>query len=122
MHLKTQPKIGIDLVELDDFAERLDERLLNRLLSETERMRYDRITHPRRKLEYAAGRFAAKEAYTKAYRQFDQPLNFTDVTISEDEMGAPILLSAYRKTDHVEVSISHTRHYVIAIVSLIKAP
>lgn len=121
MHSTTPPSIGIDLVELDDLAQRLDERLLNRLLSPAERDRYDRITHPQRKLEYVAGRFAAKEAYTKAYRQFDQPLNFTDVAILEDAHGAPIVVSSYRPEDTVQISISHTRHYAIAIVSVHKA-
>lgn len=122
MHSTTPQNIGIDLVELDDFAQRLDARLLKRLLSPAERDRYERITHPQRKLEYAAGRFAAKEAYTKAYRHFDEPLNFTDVMILEDDTGAPIVVSRYRPTDRVQVSISHTRHYVVAIVSVHKAP
>ena len=121
MHSTTPPSIGIDLVELDDFAQRLDTRLLNRLLSPAEREHYDRISHPQRKLEYVAGRFAAKEAYTKAYRQFDQPLNFTDVSILEDVHGAPIVVSSYRPEDYVQVSISHTRRYVIAIVNIHKA-
>ncbi|TVP94403.1 MAG: holo-[acyl-carrier-protein] synthase [Acholeplasmatales bacterium] len=121
MHSTPHPTIGIDLVELDDFRCRLDDRLLNRLLSLKERSRYETITHPQRKLEYVAGRFAAKEAYTKAYRQFERPLNFTEVEILEDAHGAPIITSTYRPQDSLHVSISHTKHYVIAIVSLQKA-
>lgn len=108
-------EIGIDIVEFAQFKERLNEKFINRILSKREIERYDSITNKQRKLEYIAGRFAAKEAYTKVYKNFIKPVNFTDVEILVDEFGAPYIESKYMSEDIVKVSISHSKNYVIAI-------
>jgi holo-[acyl-carrier protein] synthase len=107
--------IGIDIVEFEEIKERLSERFVKRILSKDELVRYDRIKNAERKIAYLAGRFAAKEAYTKVYKRFDEPLNFTDVVILNDELGAPYITSKYRPSDKVSVSISHSRNYAVAI-------
>lgn len=107
--------IGIDLVEFEDLKARISKRFVSRILSERELAIYEKIHHPQRKLEFLGGRFAAKEAYTKAYRSFDTPLNYVDVEVLKDEIGAPYIESKYRKEDKVELSISHSPSYVVAI-------
>jgi len=107
--------IGIDLVEFEDLKARVNQRFIDRVLSKREKTMYDKIHHPKRKLEFLGGRFAAKEAYTKAYRSFDGPLNFVDVEVLKDDLGAPYIETTYRKQDKVEVSISHSPSYVVAI-------
>lgn len=109
-------QVGIDIVELDEIRERLSDRFVQRVLSEEELARYHDIHNTERKLQFLAGRFAAKEAYTKVYKQFDQPLMFADVTIRNDESGAPYIVSTYRPQDELSLSISHSRNYAVAVV------
>ncbi len=107
--------IGIDIVEFEEIRERLSDRFVNRILSEQELVRYKQIKNTDRKISYLAGRFAAKEAYTKVYKRFEEPLNFKDVIILNDQFGAPYIISKYKPDDHVSVSISHSRNYAVAI-------
>ncbi len=108
--------IGIDIVEFEEIKERLSDRFINRILSDKELEKYHEIKNTDRKLSYLAGRFAAKEAYTKVYKRFEEPLNFKDVTILNDENGAPYIISKYCPLDTLSISISHSRNYAVAIV------
>ena len=108
-------QIGIDIVEFEEIKERLTDRFVNRILSEQELLKYNQIRNSDRKISYLAGRFAAKEAYTKVYKKFDESLNFKDVIILNDEDGAPYIISKYRPEDKLILSISHSRNYAIAI-------
>ncbi|MCF7926206.1 MAG: holo-ACP synthase [Candidatus Izimaplasma sp.] len=110
--------IGIDIVEFEEIKERLSDKFIHRILSERELEKYNSITHTKRKISYLAGRFAAKEAYTKAYKQFDTPLNFKDVTVLNDQTGAPYIVSTYRPKDTVLISISHSRNFAVAMCSI----
>ncbi len=107
--------IGIDIVEFEEIKERLSDRFIKRLLSTKELERYYYMKSMDARIAYLAGRFAAKEAYTKVYKNFDHMLNFTDVEILNDEYGAPYIISKYRPEDKVEVSISHSRNYAVAV-------
>lgn len=110
--------IGIDIVEFEEIKERLSDRFINRILSEREQDRYYHMKSTDARIAYLAGRFAAKEAYTKVYKNFDHSLNFTDVEILNDEYGAPYIVSKYRPEDSVNVSISHSRNYAVAVCIL----
>lgn len=107
--------IGIDIVEFEEIKERLSDRFIKRLLSERELERYNKMKSQDARIAYLAGRFAAKEAYTKVYKNFDHSLNFVDVEILNDEYGAPYVESKYRNEDQVHVSISHSRNYAVAV-------
>lgn len=108
--------VGIDLVEIESIKKRYNQAFIDRILSEKELYLFNRLTSEKRKIEFLAGRFAAKEAYTKAYKRFETPLNFKDVSILYDDVGAPYIESTYRKDDKLLLSISHSDHYAIAIV------
>jgi len=110
--------IGIDIVEFEEIKERLSDRFINRILSLREQERYFQMKSTDARIAYLAGRFAAKEAYTKVYKNFDHSLNFTDVEILNDEFGAPYIISKYRPEDLVNVSISHSRNYAVAVCLL----
>ena len=110
--------VGIDIVAFNQIKEKLSDKFIKRILSKTELERYNSINNNQRKLEYISGRFAVKEAYTKLYKRFDEHLNFTDIEVLNDEFGAPYILSKYRPTDAILVSISHSNNYVIAICIL----
>jgi holo-[acyl-carrier protein] synthase len=108
--------VGIDIVEISSIKKRYNQAFVERILSEKELVLFNKITHESRKIEFLAGRFAAKEAYTKAYKTFKTPLNFKDVSILYDQYGAPMIESAYQNDDELMVSLSHSEHYAIAIV------
>jgi len=108
--------VGIDIVEIEEIKEKLSDRFVHRILSEPELERYHNIKNTERRIQFLAGRFAAKEAYTKVYAKFEEPLNFKDVVILNDANGAPYIISKYRSDDMLSVSISHSRNYAIAIV------
>lgn len=108
-------EIGVDIVEFSEIKERLSEKFIKRILSNRELERYSSFKSEKRKIEYIAGRFAAKEAYTKVYKKFLTPLNFVDVEVLADEFGAPYIESSYMPDDIVKVSISHSKNYVIAV-------
>lgn len=116
--MNSMSNIGIDLVEINDIKKRLSERFIERILGSNELLYYHSITHPKRKLEYIAGRFAAKEAYVKAYRLIEEPLDFKDVEVLNDPTGVPKLSSKYRPNDQVIISLSHTKNYAIAVVMI----
>lgn len=107
--------IGIDIVEFEEIKERLSDRFIHRILGDTELKRYKEIKNPERRISFLAGRWAAKEAYTKVYTTFDSPLNFKDVEVLNEESGAPYIVSKYRPEDIIKVSISHSRNYAVAI-------
>lgn len=109
--------IGIDIVEFNQIKPKLSDKFIRRILSDKELERYNSISHKQRKLEYVSGRFAAKEAYTKVYKKFNTPLNFVDVEVLNDELGAPYIISKYKPEDKILVSISHSANYVVAIVT-----
>lgn len=68
-----------------------------------------------RQWEYAAGRFAVKEAFSKAEGTgIGEHLSFQDIEISSDEKGRPILIRPY--SEGVHITITHSREYAAAVV------
>ena len=67
-----------------------------------------------RKIEFLAGRFAAKEAYSKAVGTgIGKELSFLDIEIETDALGKPFIA----KPDITGfISISHSRDYAVAQV------
>ncbi len=108
-------EVGIDIVEFSRIKEKLHDSFINRILSKEERVYFDAFNSEKRKIEFLAGRFAAKEAYTKLYKKFHTPLDFTDVKVLKDEYGAPYIVSSYKPEDNIKVSISHSENYAVAI-------
>ncbi|MFK5883596.1 MAG: holo-ACP synthase [Candidatus Izemoplasma sp.] len=108
-------QVGIDIVEFSRIKKMLSDAFINRILSLKELSYLNKITNEKRKLEYIASRFAAKEAYTKVYKRFESPLNFKDVSILKDKYGAPYIETPYRSEDTILISISHSENYAIAI-------
>lgn len=110
--------IGIDIVELERI-ERLmkrSDRFIERTLSARERIYYDDLRSERRKVEYVAGRFAAKEAFAKATGTGIGELRFTDIEVLTADTGAPILKVTKYEANTLHVSISHSKHYAVAHV------
>lgn len=108
--------IGIDLVEHIEIINK-DDRFIRRILSSKEYEIYSNKKIKKRQIEYAASRFAAKEAIFKAYKHLPIHLDFRDVTILNDENYAPYVVCEKMKLD-VEISITHTPNYSVAVAIL----
>ena len=60
--------IGIDLIEIDRIKTMLErqKRFPEKVLSQDELDKFHSFSHPQRQAEFLAGRFACKEAFSKA--------------------------------------------------------
>jgi holo-[acyl-carrier protein] synthase len=112
--------IGTDIVELDRIkriSER-QEKFIDRILTDAEKIEYKKLSD-KRKIEFLAGRFAAKEAFAKAAGTgIGHELSFLDIEIAVDEKGKPFIVKPYR--DGVHLSISHSRDFAVAQVVIEK--
>jgi holo-[acyl-carrier protein] synthase len=105
--------VGIDIVEVERI-ERLrtayGDRFLRKVFSPSE------IAHAlkkRRPAETLAGKFAAKEAFMKAW---GARLPFTRIEVRPGEKDRPFVV--YEGVRYDEVSISHERSYAVSVVRI----
>lgn len=113
--------IGLDVVELDRIAvlDEKSDKFRRRILTELEIVRYNELSLKRR-VEFLAGRFAAKEAFSKALGTgIGTECSFQDIEILSDQKGAPILYFKDALTEGF-VSITHTKTIAAAQVILQK--
>lgn len=114
--------IGTDIVELHRIA-RLDHRhgtkFRQRILSPSEHQTWETF-HSHRKIEFLAGRFAAKEAIAKALGIGIGRLGMSGLTIQLTNEGLSVIgetLSnlGMEKRDRLHISISHSHSNALAI-------
>ncbi|MCT2534957.1 holo-ACP synthase [Aquibacillus koreensis] len=111
--------IGIDIVELKriEASMKKSDRFALRILTKVEWQVYEDLNAERRKVEYLAGRFAAKEACSKAFGTgIGSKLSFQDIEITTEKSGAPKLEVIGMKKSKLFVSISHSETYAVAQV------
>ncbi|MGL4821235.1 MAG: holo-ACP synthase [Bacilli bacterium] len=102
--------IGIDVVSLVRVESILARtpRFVERILTPEELARFQLLSG-KRKCEYLGGRFAAKEAFSKAYGTgIGKHLSFQDISIGTNEFGAPIIICEKLQNKKAFVSITHT--------------
>lgn len=117
--------VGVDIVEIPRIEKALcrNANFLNKLLSNNEiEFLRDKKVRP----EYVAGRFAAKEAVSKALGTGFRKFKFKDIEIENTSLGKPIVylkgeaenivskLGNYK----IHLSISHSRDNAIAYAVL----
>ena len=108
--------IGIDITELKRIEDLLNRqpRFKERVLTESELKLFHSYKGWRR-IEYFAGRYAAKEAFSKANGTgIGEHLSFRDIEITVDEKGKPVITKPI--STGVHLSISHSREYAAAQV------
>lgn len=113
--------IGTDLIELNR-VEKVISRLTKRILTPNEQAALPEA--PGRRLEFVAGRFAAKEAVSKAMGSgIGKMCSFQDIEVLNNEQGKPVVtvsprvLKALYGTGAVSIhlSISHSEYYAMAM-------
>lgn len=124
--------IGIDLVEnarMREVLERWGGRFKDRVFLVSEQTYCEEKAEP---LQHYAGRFAVKEAVTKAFGTgIGTAIGWRDVEVLRDPAsGAPSVrlsaraqtLASARSAGAVLVSLAHTRHYATAHALLLAKP
>ena len=116
--------IGTDIIEISRI-----EKAINRTKLFKEKVYTEKeIEHiEKKKNPYAsyAGRFAAKEAISKALGTGVRDFLLKDIEILNDELGKPIvyLYNEIKKLAEglkIQISISHSREYAVSTVILYK--
>jgi len=113
--------IGVDIVDLNHMAAVLEKnpRIYKKILTTDECAVFEKQTD-KRKMEYLGGRFAAKEAFSKAMGTgIGKTVTFQNVTVLNAEKGQPVIVESPFSGD-VFVSISHSKHLVTAQIVLEK--
>lgn len=118
---------GIDIAENERFEKMLvagDMAFFHRVFSPHEREYCDKYRTPRMQAQHYAARFAAKEAFVKALGTGFRQMNFHDVEVHNDALGAPFLeisgkaaeLLQERQAKRIHLSLSHSDNYSVAMV------
>jgi holo-[acyl-carrier protein] synthase len=113
---------GVDIVYNNRISKHIyNQKFIKRILSDYEVSKYNEISNYRRKIEFLAGRFAAKEAVTKA---ISFKINFNLISISNSEVWfinkdfvlnkLSILFNKAVKDFIIKVSISHEKKITVA--------
>lgn len=110
---------GIDLQSIDAIEKAYvkNERFAQRILTDRELLLFDSKKSFRRQMEFLAGRWAAKEAFSKALGTGIGSLGFKDIEIVSDDRGAP-MISKSPFEGRCFVSLSHSGNFVQASVIL----
>lgn len=110
--------IGIDLIELKRIEQAIlkNARFVNRVLTEKEVSVYNEYSIKQRQIEFLAGRFAAKEAFSKAAGTGIGKLSFQDIQILNEGSGAPFISAKGFEPSNIYLSISHSKEYAVAQV------
>lgn len=114
--------IGIDIIEINRIRELAlrQKKFVDRILTFNEKKEYNQLPHERQ-VEFLAGRYAAKEAFAKAYGTgIGKELSFKDIEICSLHSGKPIIVKPFKEGVHL--SISHSREYAVAQVVIEKNP
>lgn len=122
---------GIDIVEIKDIKqliERSGNHFENRCFTETESSIAGSDNH---RIQYLAGRFAAKEAVLKAMGTgWSQGISWTDIEIQRLPTGKPSVV-LYSRCQEIAtelgitiwfLSISHTQSYAVASAIAVGKP
>ena len=112
--------IGVDVVDMPRIKQIVESnpKFVQRVLTEKE---YTQLLTrgTKRQVEYFAGRFACKEAFSKAYGTGIGPIDFKSIEVLNEENGRPIVTQSPFE-GNVHVTISHSEAVAIAYMILEK--
>ncbi|KRL06231.1 holo-ACP synthase [Liquorilactobacillus oeni] len=113
--------IGIDITEISRIknAFKAHNTFAQRVLTSAELVAFNKYGE-KRKYEFLAGRFSAKESYSKAAGTgIGKIIGFQDIEIIDDQQtGRPRIMTHPFIEDEAHISISHTEKVVITEVIL----
>lgn len=112
---------GVDIIEIDRIQksiERFEERFLNKIYTKTE---IDYCLTKADKYRRFAARWAIKEAVYKALMKYDETIAWKDISVKNDDDGAPILEELEKITRikemgiSIHITLSHSNNYAVAM-------
>ncbi|MFC7394903.1 holo-ACP synthase [Scopulibacillus cellulosilyticus] len=108
---------GIDMIECHRIKKQItNDKFIDRILTIQEKQRFNQLSD-HRKVEYLAGRFAAKEAYAKAKGTgIGNTLSWRDIEVINNGQGKPILKDMTDEQQVIHLSITHTDTFAAAFV------
>ena len=112
--------IGTDIVDVERIKTSIDNysaKFLNKIFSQEEQWYCNSKSNP--EIHYS-GRFAAKEAITKAIKSsgFDQAFTLKNIKIINHSDGSPYVKLDFNYQGEIKVSISHTQTHAVAFAIL----
>ncbi len=111
--------LGVDIVRISRFGNLiLESKKYRKILSDPETEIFERLTKPERRMEFLAGRFAAKEAIFKALSKTGENFTFPEISVLGDATGALEVTFARETKLRVLVSISHSEENAVAVAVL----
>ena len=110
--------IGIDAVELSRITRLIEEKpkFIARILTSDEMKLFQSLPF-HRQVEFLGGRYACKEAFSKAWGTGIGKVTFQDVEILKNENGQPVVTRSPHE-GKVWVSITHTNETAFAQIIL----
>lgn len=108
-------QVGTDIIEIERVHQvmKRQPKFARRVLSDAEYDLFKGMSE-RRGIEFVAGRFCAKEAYTKALGVGIGKIAMKDIAILPNAQSAPYIASG-PVVDDVAISISHSQAYATAV-------
>ena len=118
--------IGNDIIEIERIEKAISkEGFKNKIYSQRE---LENIEKRGNRTETYAGIFSAKEAISKAIGTGVREFSLTDLEILNDDLGKPYvvvsekldkILKAKKEDYQIEISISHSKKYAIAMAIIL---
>lgn len=113
--------IGIDIIEIDRIAAAIQRRkraFIEKLFTQREQLACQSGSEEYLAIRYA-GRFAAKEAVSKALGTGFRGFGWHDIEILNDELGKPLVLLSQKLQERFDnpqllISISHSKQTACA--------
>ena len=105
--------IGADIEEVKRFEKYVkDKDYLERVFAEEE---ISYCMPKKNPAQHLTARFAAKEAVWKALSAKNKKLIITDISIKNTQSGKPEVYIKNKRYKKIDVSLSHTDKYVVAV-------
>jgi holo-[acyl-carrier protein] synthase len=105
--------IGIDIEEVERFKKYVNNKKYLEHIFAKEEISYSFIR--KNTAQHLAARFAAKEAVWKALSVKNENLSIMDILIKNTKKGRPQVYIKNKKYKKIDISISHTKKYVVAV-------
>ena len=108
--------LGTDIIEIERIKQAYarNPQIIRKILSPKELEFFELLQNEQRQIEFLAGRFCVKEAYSKALGTgLIHPLKMAGISVLNDKTGRPVL-SQGPILDSVLLSISHSHSVAMA--------
>lgn len=99
--------IGIDIIDIRRVKKLINKQFIEQVLNYEELIL---LNKKNKKIEFLAGRIAAKEAVIKAINDYENP-HMKEITILNKDNGMPYVIY---QNYNILISISHEKEFVIA--------